>query len=441
MDKTRLEDHVRQMVLNLKYDYDEGRLSAIGLVLSALEKFPSEFVDEYAQMFFLPLVLQLVNDDSKACREKCAGALSRLLCRASTDVVKRLYEYSLRWSTGSKQIQRTSLQVFGIFVDSNVEFLKHGDTASSLVDRLSGFLEVSDKDSWEIPYFALLCLAKLVTPFPSLLLHHAETWDGVIENLDHTHVWVKLAASRLLESCITPLDHESLDEDIFLIVRQGSLFQLARALCRQIAIGETEQSTELIQHVIKNLTWVAQAMMHNPELCFSKNVVEPKEKKPLKWLMTRLSQVAKPKDKRIRDAVFKCFAAFCHVGGEDLVRPHLELLLEPLHRSILESEGMKDAAGNTKLSEEATLARDVMNMLEECCDSTEEFLKAYAAVKTRAQDKKIQRKEESTSQAVVDPEAATSRKIKKHQQERKRRKRKIEERRNNRGGTQKRHHL
>ena len=58
MGKQRVEKHLKQMVLNIKYEYEEGRLSALGLVNTAIKKLPLDLLVEYVELMFLPLVLQ-----------------------------------------------------------------------------------------------------------------------------------------------------------------------------------------------------------------------------------------------------------------------------------------------------------------------------------------------------------------------------------------------
>ncbi len=83
----------------------------------------------------------------------------------------------------------------------------------------------------------------------------------------------------------------------------------------------------------------------------------------------------------------------------------------------------------------------MLHLLEESCES-EIFLKAYGAVKTRAQEKREARKKQIATEAVVDPQASAVRKMRKHEQEKRRRKRKIDKHRAIRGGgTAKKRHL
>lgn len=151
--------------------------------------------------------------------------------------------------------------------------------------------------------------------------------------------------------------------------------------------------------------------------------------------------------------IFKCFAALC-TRHQSLVAPHMELMLEPLHRSDIEARNEKeedivmkstlggagsDGAVPEQVVTEASLARDVLQLVEEsCAESPEQFLTAYAAVKSRAREKKEQRKVHEKAEAVQDPIAFAKKKIKKHEQEKQRVKRRVEDRRRDRGAQKKR---
>jgi len=452
MGEARLEDHLKHVVLNVKYEYEEGRLSAIALVTAILEKLPVELLEAHAQLFFLPLVLQFVNDESKDCREALSDCLSRLLSRAPMEVVQSFYDYTERWSLGSGPLKRTSLQLFGIFIDVRADFLKKGDTVSSLINRLHDFVHDQADDEWEIQYFALLCLEKLSkSSFSPLLETQLDLWVAVVDSLVNQHPWIKRVASRMVGAQLCTLDPESFasNSSHFLVERPGLLYKVARNLCSHLDLDEAEQNEEVSAGAIKSLVWIVQAMKHHPELCYEEGN-DNDDRNPVTWLMARLSNVAKPKGGKRREAIFKCFAAFITAGGVDLVMPYLELILEPLHRSITESdtlmESMKNSSSRRKQlveeSEEATLAKDVLHILEESCgDESEAFLRAYGAVKSRAKEKREHRKKQIAIEAVVDPQASAVRKIKKNEQEKRRRKRKVEKYRQNRGGKAKRQHL
>ena len=207
--------------------------------------------------------------------------------------------------------------------------------------------------------------------------------------------------------------------------------------------GEDDFNTEQSELSIKTLTLILPIMKERPYLCFEKDK-EADGRDPIKWVLNRLSQIAKAKGSKRRIGVFKCFAAFatCH---SDIVSPYLELMLEPLHRSQIESRNVlenpslsqKEDLGG-EITNESNLAAEVFQLLEDTTVSADAFWKALASVKSRALDKKEQRKLEMKLEAANDPQAAAQRKIKKQEQEKKRKKRRVEERRQERGATKKR---
>ena len=468
MGKQRLEDHLKQMILNMKYEYEEGRISAIGLVGALINKLPTPMIEEHSQLFFLPLVLQLVNDDSKKCREAVAESIGNLLKRLSFDTVQTLYEYVVRWSSGSGvdalPLRRTSSQVFGIFVESRPDFLKRGSVAEDLVDSLQACFTSSNDENgtgtieWELPYFTLICLEKIQNHFPSTMTTKNDLWVCIVKALIHPHAWVKQASSRLLNEHMTNLTPKALvrpkkgSPKTFLVAVPGSLFEVARNLCFQLNAEDKEQVDAVNLLAIKLLTWIISTMSTSPELCFkdpggsvdsdksadddSANDDGEIGKDPVRWLMTRLSNIAKARGSRRREAIFKCFAAFASSCDPDIITPHLELMIEPLNRTLVEISSKAEQSQRRRPyngADEAELPKEVMQLLEDQC-GTEPFLNALAAVKSKAREKREKRKQEAAAEAVHDPAAAAQRKIRKQAHEKKRRKRRVEENRVMRGG-------
>ena len=178
----RVEQHLKQVVLNLSYEYAEGRLSAIRLTSSIVERLPVPFVEQHSQLFFLPLTMQLGNDDSKACREAVAKCIGQLLKKLSTEYLQALYDYTDRWSHGDAVLRRTSLQLFGIFVEERADFIKRGEMANSLIGTIRRQLE-ENTDEWEVVYFALILIEKMTTAFSRLVVRAAPLWEMVISSL------------------------------------------------------------------------------------------------------------------------------------------------------------------------------------------------------------------------------------------------------------------
>lgn len=442
--EARIEQHLKQVVLNLNYEHMEGRLSAISLATSMLEKLPVPLVEKHCQLFFLPLTLQLANDESKECREACAKCLSSLLKRLSTEVLRSIYGYLERWSQRDAALKRTSLQLYGIVVESRTDFIKRGDTIDRLFSTIHCMME-ENTGEWEIIYFSLILLEKIGKGVRKLDSASAALWEEVVDSMTNSHSWIRLTSTRLLSNQLQALDPKTFVDDapkMFFVNRPGTLYLVAKNLCFQIGAEDDQHNDDLTALVVKSLTWVIQAMRQHRELCFDEKGDHDASRDPVLWVITRLSNIARPKGTKRRQAVFKCFAAFASYCG-NIIFDYLDLMLEPLHRTESETRNELEAPllfgrarpANDSVSQEAQLAKDVLHLLEETCgdEHHEDFMKAYAAVKMRAREKKEKRRLESKTEAVLDPQNAAKERILKQDREKKRRKRRVEESRMGRG--------
>jgi U3 small nucleolar RNA-associated protein 20 len=450
MTENRLEQELKQIVLNLGYEHADGRLSAIALVNAVVDRLPDPVLVQRGQLFFLPLTLQIANDESKHCREAVAKCMSALLSRLPTESLQSFFDYTRRWSeSDDRLLRRTSLLLYSIFVDSCETFVKRGDTIERLISTI-GQLLIDEFGDWEVVYLALVCLEKMSPQ--SLLDKSDNVWKSIVGCMVHRHAWVQAASCRLVAKHLQGLDAVAFfDNDSATFLRvPGSLFQLARNFCRVLNRDEADfnDDEELSSLIAKALSWILKATNRYPDLCYSDDERaqddDDGDRDPVWWLMRRLNNIAKPKGDKRRQAVFKCFAAFA-TSCMDIASNYLELMIEPIQRA--ERESLNELERPSLLNSApiqntvSDLAKEVLHLIEEQCESHEKFVQAYAEVKKRARDKKDQRKATESTEAAVDPKAAAQRKIKKKEQEQKRRKRRVEERRQGRGAVAKRRHL
>lgn len=463
LGKQRLGEHFKQIVLNIKYEYEDGRVSAIGLLHSIIQKLPTPLLEEQSNMMFLNMACQLVNDSSEKCRESIAKSISSIFKRVSLNKLQTLYEYMFRWfdgengEGGGEVIQRASAQLLGILVDSRPDYIKRGDTARDILVSLKNVLDsvsnennrdndtsksyIFNSDRWEISYFCMVCFEKMSRVLSAVTTTQYDLWETITKYLTHPHPWVKLVTSRILNIHITSLDpcrfaskkgKDKQTSQTFLTECPGSLYEIAQNLCYQLDNPDEKLTESIYTLAIKNLTWIVQAMYHNKELCFKENDDSISTIVPVQWLISRLSNMARNKAELRREAVFKCFAAFGAFCDAEIITPYLDLMIAPLHRAILEAENQINQLRLNQSNPDTSaldLPQDVMQVLEEKC-GTDKFIFAYASVKTAAQDRKNKRKQEAAAEAIHDPETFAERKIKKQEREKERRKRRMKEKKN-----------
>ncbi|KAL3817639.1 hypothetical protein ACHAXA_011727 [Cyclostephanos tholiformis] len=461
MGTQRFDNHLNQIVLNIKYEYEEGRLAAIDLLSSLIQKFPLTFIESRCQFFFLPLVLQLVNDDARKCKEATADCISLLLQRISTDSAQSLFVYAKRWSQSfginSLPMQRASAQLLGIFVDSRPDYVKRGSNASDIVSIVQEVItkqDVEDESGWELLYHNLICTEKLQKRMPSLLRLNYELWDALVNLMAYPHPWVMQVSSRIILSHVNEIEPSRLINDApesFVVKIPECIYKIARNSCRQLDAEDANFVEATSTIAIKTITWTFRAMKQHHNICYNvshgKNEgsegdvdLPEKSKDPCLWVMTRLSNIAKPKGSRRRASVFKCFAALCTSCDPQHLSRYLELMIDPIDRDIREATNKLGPDDQPDDNLQIALPKDVLRILEDTC-GTEQFIKAFAEVNRKAREKRDRRKQDIASEAVHNPAAAAQRKIMKQVREKERKKRTVEDRRSQRGASKKRRHV
>ena len=434
----RLAKELKQLVVNIQFDGVDGRQTAISMIGSVLTKFPDPLIIQHCRLFFLPLTMQLGNDESEKGRRAISECLSTLFSRLPPDILQSdILDYLFTWGASPDQrLRRASLSVLGVFVDCSVIKVNVDTTVNRMVDLAVDTLDPNN--DWEVTYFALLLLEKLNGKFPDTVGGTLGLWPKVVSYVSGCHPWVGLVSLRLLFQHLQSLDPCEFvaNQATSFLQERGNLFLLSSALCSFLEGEEDGDSDDAVAIVIKALTFTLKASNKYPLLCFPGSDTEDSKNKtvnPMRWLIMRLSQIAKPKGPKRRKAVFKCFAAFAKYGN-GIAFDFLDLMIEPLYRVERESRNetemnnSKSGSMGGVTSEESQLAQEVLHLLEELCPSHEKFVDAYGAVKHRAQEKKMKRSEEYRIDAARDPKIAAKRKVEKQIREKERRKRRIEER-------------
>jgi hypothetical protein len=445
----KIETYLKRLVANTSYDFSHGRLSAIALVASLVERLPNALLEERNAIFFIPLALQLTNDEVPECCEALRTCIGKFLNRLTMETLQGLFEYTKKWSNQpSDALQITSLHIFRLFLQQRQDFIKRQGRDRFLVETLSKLLQESSLNG-EVGDLALDLFVDLRVACKCLVDSDFMLWNALVQHATKDEPGIRLKACKILDSHFASIDAERIQEDKAptFLMQNGLLFQVGRAMCFLIDKHDETDSSKMTALVVKMLTWILIAMNACPSLCKDPN--EEKSGDPVFWVIRRLSGMAKQKGIK-RQAVFKCFAAFAVQCG-DFVFQHVELMLEPLCRSETENKNESTKSmysgfdqGQTKNAEdepasESQLVKEVVMLLEDKCPD-DLFLSALSNVKTRALEKKEKRKIEQKSEAVTNPKVFAQKKIAKQQRESSRRKRNVDDYRSERGSKAKRRH-
>lgn len=276
--KGRLKNQMNFLAKNLSYVFESGRKSVMEILNAIFLKFDRALLREYADLFFVALVMVLANDDSSKCREMAAELIKLLFKQVDADYRKTFISHLHTWSSGKAQIHlsRVSAQVYGLAVDTLQQGVAQYSTmiladmnavvtqsASDLLElETTGDNEGMEIDiEWQLPYHALNVLFKVLREQPALLKSYSGVvWSDIAHHLLFPHAWVRSVSSRLIGLLFTTVSPSSpnlsLSDDNLLSLH--GLIEAARGSCLQLK-GEGLDNALSLQ-VVKNLLYIGKCL-------------------------------------------------------------------------------------------------------------------------------------------------------------------------------------
>lgn len=303
----RLKKQLAFLVKNLGYTHESGRKSVLDVIHQIVTKIGDNLVQEVVEMFFVPLVLVLVNDDSADCREMTGALLKEVIRRSDSERQQSFLQLLRAWVDQDQQqlLVRVSLQTYGLFFD--VVGVKGKKEVAMLTARLRELLskavddDSEDQTEWELVYFGLQLWSKLSQLFPETVLaaSSADMWQAVRGCLRFPHAWIRLTSARLLgllfaEYAKSDLSVLPLANERGLKLEGVEMIDIAQATSGQL--NSPELTDELGLQVVKNLLFLARCFYANkmPAAKRDDDVATEEEseaKTALSWVIGRISGV------------------------------------------------------------------------------------------------------------------------------------------------------
>uniref|UniRef100_A0A3Q3Q499 Uncharacterized protein n=1 Tax=Monopterus albus TaxID=43700 RepID=A0A3Q3Q499_MONAL len=472
----KLKGHLDFVVAHLHYEHDTGRESALEMLAYIFQTFPQNLLLKHSGLFFAPLALVVVNDDSAHCKKMAALAIKDLLTQLDLNHQNALFSLVNTWLNAEKPcLRRLGAQICGLFVEVEEEKFAHRlDDLLPLLEReinpdnyedIEEEQEEKGADRLLFSYLTLVTklskhcgLLELSKPHGTLY----RIWGHIEAHLRYPHCWVWLTASQLFgqlfaarqaEQLIAVWRGESGDASsqpaatAFITSNlDKKMRELALAFCHQLQskfldVGSGEQ-------VIKNLLFVGKVIyLISPESDVEEvkaeerqeNGYEEGEKRDegeedkddtndrppsLLWLMKKLSLMAKreaaytPKVPLKRTCVFKFLGAIAMDLGKERLRPYLTTIITPLYREL-------DSTYTDQDPTLKNLSQELIELLKRRV-GLETFSLAFSSVQKEFSQRRAERKRHRAMQMVANPDIAAKKKLKKHKNKIEAKKRKIE---------------
>ncbi|GMH39887.1 hypothetical protein BSKO_07791 [Bryopsis sp. KO-2023] len=284
LGEVRLMDHLKFVMTNLSYEYETGRLQALGLLGMIMQKFPAELLDVQADFFFLPLIVRLANDDSRLCREQIAEGVKTMLKRIGRPTAEKLMDVAFQWlESDDLQLRRTASQALGFFVELRTKIaIPHeealleslGHVLAKHVQLIEASEESDENDGghavldWQEVYSALCLLEKVAEHFgkKSAFLGsvsgevddegvETRAWNAVVSLLRYRHAWVRKVSVRLIVKGLAVLGTNLSEARAGVLLGGRTVSELAFLLFVTIEAGVVDP--DLAVQATKCLVWIA----------------------------------------------------------------------------------------------------------------------------------------------------------------------------------------
>ncbi|XP_051974584.1 small subunit processome component 20 homolog [Xyrauchen texanus] len=294
------------IVAQLSYEYDTGRQSGLEMMAFIFQTFPQKLLHEHCGLFFVPLSLAMLNDDSASCKKMAALAIKSLLNRVDLQHQNSMFNLVNNWLTGEKtSLRRLGAQVCGLFAE--VEGEKFSRRIEALIPFIeseintSNFEEIEEEEDEKAADRLLFCYLTLIVKLikdcrflelqkPKDLLNNI--WGHIDSHLRYPHSWVWLTASQIFgllfaahkpEDLVTLWNSQENTHKTTQPVATGFLSKNLDKKMRELVLsfGYQLQSKYLDiaagEQVIKNLLYVAKVIYHISPESETANPIEEQE--------------------------------------------------------------------------------------------------------------------------------------------------------------------
>uniref|UniRef100_A0AAX7VDC5 UTP20 small subunit processome component n=1 Tax=Astatotilapia calliptera TaxID=8154 RepID=A0AAX7VDC5_ASTCA len=207
----KLKLHLEFVVAQLRYEQDTGRESVLEMLAYIFQTFPQKILLGHSALFFAPLALVVVNDDSARCKKMAAMAIKTLLTQLDSNNQNTLFSIVSTWLNAEKvSLRRLGAQICGLFVE--VEEEKFSRRLEDLLPLLEKEIdpdnyedieeEQEEKGADRLLFSYLTLLTKLSKHCGFLELSKPSDtlrniWGHIEAHLRYPHCWVWLTASQL----------------------------------------------------------------------------------------------------------------------------------------------------------------------------------------------------------------------------------------------------
>ncbi|KAM7378035.1 hypothetical protein PAMA_013096 [Pampus argenteus] len=482
----KLRMHLDFIMAQLAYEHDTGRESVLEMLGYIFQTFPKKLLQHHSGLFFAPLALVVINDNSARCKKMAAMAIKALLAELDQTRKNTLFSLVNTWLKAEKlSLRRLGAQMCGLFVEVEEEnFASRMDDLLPLLEReihpdiYEDIEEEQDEKEADRLLFSYLTLITKLSKHCGLLELNkphdtlCRIWGHIEAHLRYPHCWVWLTASQLFGQLFAAQQAEQLvavwsgeggsdspQQAATAFIINGldkKMRELALSFCHQLQSKFLDTASG--EQVIKNLLFVGKVIyLISPESDVDPPQEEGKEEEEqqredgdeeeeekeseekekeeeeddkddrppsLLWLMKKLSLMAKREAAYTPKVPLKRTCVFKFLGAiaMDLGKERLGPYLATIITPLYRELDSTYADQDPTLK---NLAQELIELLKKQV-GLERFSLAFSSVQKEFSVRRVARKRHRAMQAVANPDIAAKKKLKKHKNKIEAKKRKIE---------------
>jgi len=439
--KKKLNKLVDTYVAQLDYAVETGRLVAAESLKSIISIIGQE-VDQQAQFLFVSMAPHLINDESEACRQAVASAITQLLRNVQNNQVTRLVDVVMTWFKGDNLGHcQLACRLFSIVIDTlGLQSLK------SKLNLIEEKLPIFAKSTDSLAVQALSLLQRIVrSDKTDMFWKSNRICDAIHQSLLHPHAWVRLLSAQLVGLFLARGSTSSGElasengNDKPASCKSGGLLpsnwltgsntvtDTGSGTLKSVILDSFEQlnladnvTAELSVQVVKNLVALTKlaVICSTPSVCNDTNLLPNNSQLSLKFLLKKCVRIANhelastPTLTVRRTLIFNYMAAVClQLPVEALDTNLLKVIIPPLQREV-------SSGGSGENSELRAHCQEVLELIKSRVGNDEVFTRTLLVVQLEISKRRGERAASRKQALIRHPHVAVKRRLQQNEAKR-----------------------